>query len=1128
MISNKTISEIHDLPIEEVIGREIELKEKGADYQACCPFHEEKSPSFSVNIRKQIYKCFGCGEGGASGVSFVMAYHKMSYPEALERIASTHTIAVEHDKDTNKKALTDDEKTVRKQAELHLIAAQRRYSKGLPSSTAAMSYTKARDITEATIDHFSIGYAESGNVLQKELIKIGQLKAGVLSGILSEKEQADKSITTYDTFQDRLTFPIHNERGMLIGFGGRVIAESKYAKYINSPQTWLYDKSKVLYNLNRAIVPIRKMNGSVYLMEGYMDVVGIHPAGIPNAVAGCGTAFTMKQAKLLHRFCTETVIWYDGDSAGRAATAKAAEILLEVGQKVKVINVLGYDPDEFVKEKKKRPAPQHFLDWIYAQIHAPLTDYTLPNTIANAALFDLFKKADKEVTLHELEKELIFRSSQPIGALIPEGIKYTIDQQDADEDELEAQRQDFLNYLKRYPETIQDRWITKLSKANVWGIAKNTLLKALKSVYVIELKEQKDVLLDSDITSLPPDCDIDFYLRHRFAPKKDNTGYYFSNGKGYDTCGNCVIKPLFHVYGQDDNKRYIQICKGKSAVNILVDSVGVSSQSYMEQALIKEGPYFIMDFTKTYFIRLVQYLLEKFPKCYELKQLGYQSEGFLAFSNYVYNGQLTKYNDLGIFTHNKHNYLSPVVVEELKDQRDGDSALDKDKYFTYTESPVTISDYFKAYQDVFKEDAAYGIAYKIITLFRDICMRKANIPFLYVYGATNMGKSVFTDHILHFFFSGTDQHGKRMTQINLDNVSDFALAASIQRFQNCPIVLNELDEKSLDDKRMQAIKGTYDGIGRQKGTKEGNIITQTPTCTLVLAGQFLFTKDDNSLVNRSVIRSFPARIFTIEDRERLEHLDSYLDQGVSSLLCDMYKHRDYFKEKYDSTFIAIYKRLKDDFSKRNKKIVSRLVDNYSHIYASLQVMGKHIALPFSMDAFFDQMVEDIIEHNGIIKSSDGVQQFWDFVCFMLSSKIISRDKEIKIESCTSVEILGKENTTERKYFETPKEVIYINVKLLHIAYVQNSKGASMNSSSLKKYLSEMESFIGPCKKTTFSKGPSTSAYMFVASELPDVTDQLLASESYKQEIDKKAAEKAKEIQAAAEEEEFMNTEKKPF
>jgi hypothetical protein len=242
----------------------------------------------------------------------------------------------------------------------------------------------------------------------------------------------------------------------------------------------------------------------------------------------------------------------------------------------------------------------------------------------------------------------------------------------------------------------------------------------------------------------------------------------------------------------------------------------------------------------------------------------------------------------------------------------------------------------------------------------------------------------------------------------------------------------------------------------------------------------------------------------------------------------MYKHRDYFKKKYDSTFIAIYKRLKDDFSKRNKKIVSRLVDNYSHIYASLQVMGKHITLPFSMDAFFDQMVEDIIEHNGIIKSSDGVSQFWDFVCFMLSSRIISRDKEIKIESCTSVEILGKENATERKYFETPKEVIYINVKLLHIAYVQNSKGASMNSSSLKKYLSEMESFIGPCKKTTFSKGPSTSAYMFVASELPDVTDQLLASESYKQELDKKAAEKAKEIQAAAEEEEFMNTEKKPF
>lgn len=1127
MISQKTIDEVYAIDLEKVIGSEIELKKKGANYEACCPFHEEKTPSFSVSTTKGIYKCFGCGAAGNNGISFLIDHYKMSYPEAITYLAEKNGITVEYVDDKDVKKLTDDEKSLLKRAELYLIAAQRKFTQDLPKSKEALAYTKERKISEKAIEHFELGFAVGKNFIKNTAFNKGDGPAAVKAGLVKASEKGE-DVRHYDVFQDRLTFPIHDQRGRLLGFGGRVIAESKFAKYINTEDTFLYNKSKVIYNLHRAIKPIQNRKGEVYLMEGYVDVVAAHRIGIPNAVAGCGTAFTVKQAKLLARFCTTVIIWYDGDAAGRNATMKAAPLLLQLGVKVRVISILGTDPDDYARNTKKAPRAEQFLDWAYRRLHAPLTDYIFKKTKKTKDLLKVFKKIDSKVQLLEDDNELMYRSIEPLGDFIPEGIKFTVNEGELYEDELDEIRQEFLALLKLHPESLQDKWIADLSKRNRWNVAKSTLNKWLKGIETESLTEKKNtVYLDDDYDKIPQDCDTDFYKRNWFAPKNDNSGYYFMNGTGYVSACNCVIQPLFHVYGQD-NKRYIQIRKGKAAVNVLVDSRALVSQAALEQALVNEGPFFISDMSKQLFNRLISHLIEEFPKCYELKQLGYQQEGFIAFSNMVYNGKLTEYDELGIFRHEKRNYLSPVIVEELKDTREGDSALEKDKYFAYRESSTSIEEYFHIYNQVFKEHAPYGIAFKLISLFRDICMRKANIPFLYAYGATNMGKSVFAERILHFFFSGKDHMGKLMAPTNLDNVSDFALAATIQRFQNCPIFLNEMDEKSLDEKRMQAIKGTFDGIGRQKGTKEGNIITQTPTCTLILAGQFLFTKDDNSIVNRSIIRSFPAKNFTLEERNKLQELDELIDEGTGSLLCELYKHRDYFKQKYDSMYISVFKRLKEEFSKRNKKIVTRLVDNYTHILTSLTVMSKKIQLPFSLDDFFNQMVEDMIEHNAIIKSSDSVSEFWNFVCYMLNTRIIQRDNEIKIENTMYVDILGKDDTRERVNFETAKDVIYLNIRQLHAAYAQNKRNATMTISNLKKYLSEMDGFIGPCKKTTFSKGASTSAYMFYADDLPDVTEQLYASKGYQQELNEAAERKAEEKVKKDKDKEFMDNQQTAF
>lgn len=1123
MISQQTIEAVHNLSLEEVIREEITLKAKGANYTACCPFHEEKTPSFSVSTHKQVYKCFGCGAGGNSGVSFVMEYHKMSYPEAIIYLAEKYGIAITYTKDDTQKVPTEDEKALRKKAELYLIAAQRKFTKDLSQNKELAAYFKQREISEEAVSHFELGWAAGSNFIKNAASKNGDLPAAMTCGLVKHSEKADQ-IKYYDAFQDRLMFPIHSPQGRLLGFGGRVIAESKYAKYINTGDTFLYKKDKTIYNLHRAIRPIRNNRGIAYLMEGYMDVVSVHRIGLPNAVAGCGTAFTANQAKLLERYATTVVLWYDGDSAGRAATMKAAKLLLELKLKVKVISVLGKDPDDYAKSAKQAPRAQHFLDWAYAQIHAPLTDYIFPKNKKTEALEEIFRNADKDAKRIDKPEEIYYTSYQPLGDLVPEKVKYTINENDLDDDELDEQRQKFLALLKLYPDSMQDTWIDKLSKSvrsKGWGVAKSTLSKWLKGIESENLTERSDIIYMDDDDKIPQDCDTDFYKRHWFAPKNDNSGYYFMYNGSYISACNCVIKPLFHVQGSENNQRYIQVLKGNSSVNVLVDSRAMVSQASLEQALVNEGPFFISDLSKQLFNRLVAHMIDQFPKCYELAQLGYQQEGFIAYANMVYNGKLTEYNELGIFRHEKKNYLSPVIVEELKDRRGGDTALEKDKYFSYRAGSSSIEEYFQSFYDVFGSHAPYGIAFKIITLFRDICRRKAHIPFLYAYGAKEAGKSVFQERILHFFFCGKDNLGEMMPGTNLDNVSDFALAATLQRFQNCPALLNELEERTLDEKRMQAIKGTFDGIGRQKGSKEGNIITQTPTCTLLLAGQFLFTKDDNSVVSRAVIRSFPVKNYTIEDRNRLQQLDDMIDEGTSHLLCEIYKHRDYFSNKYDSTYISVHKRLKEEFKKRKVKMSSRLVDNNSHFLASLTVMSKHIQLPFSLSDFYEQMVQDMMEQNGIMKSSDSVSEFWNFVCYMLNNRIIQRDNEIKIESVVYVDVLGKNDMIERVTFESPKEIIYLNMKQLHSAYAQNKRNASMTISNLKKYLSEMDGFIGPCKKTTFSKGAGTSAYMFYADELPDVAAQLHASKGYQQELQEAAERKAKQMKVEEEDNEFM-------
>jgi DNA primase len=317
MIDNASIESLkNSMDIVDVIGSFIELRKAGANYKANCPFHGEKTPSFVVSPSKQIYHCFGCGVGGDS-IKFVMELEKLSYPEAIEKLASMNNFSLTYTKGSSDYS---DAKRV-------LEAVGQWYVKNLNHNQTAMKYLLNRGISQNSIETFEIGYVPSGQevmqFLQGALLPLPQAAE---AGIIAPSENGSGY---YARLVERITFPIYSTSGSLVGFGGRTITNHP-AKYINSPQTKLFNKSQLLYGYHLAKESIYK-NKKIIVCEGYLDVVMFHQAGFKEAVAGMGTALTPEHLPLLRKGDPKVILAYDGDKAGVAAALKAAQMLSVAG-----------------------------------------------------------------------------------------------------------------------------------------------------------------------------------------------------------------------------------------------------------------------------------------------------------------------------------------------------------------------------------------------------------------------------------------------------------------------------------------------------------------------------------------------------------------------------------------------------------------------------------------------------------------------------------------------------------------------------------------------------------------------------------------------------------------------------
>lgn len=328
--------------IVDVISGYVKLQKKGSSYFGLCPFHNEKSPSFSVSPSKQMYYCFGCGAGG-NVFTFIMEYENYSFPEALKMLADRVGVPLpeaevneEMKKQQNLRSSILD---VNKMAAKYFY-----YQLRSENGAQAMKYLKDRALSDDTIHRFGLGFS---NKYSNDLYKYLKSK-GISDELLAQSGlmNVDEKRGMYDKFWNRVIFPIMDVNGKVIGFGGRVMGEGK-PKYLNSPETKVFDKSRNLYGLHIAR-SARKKN--ILVCEGYMDVISMHQAGFTNAVASLGTALTSQHASLLRRYTEEVILTYDSDEAGVRAALRAIPLLKEAGVSAKVLSMKPYkDPDEFIK-----------------------------------------------------------------------------------------------------------------------------------------------------------------------------------------------------------------------------------------------------------------------------------------------------------------------------------------------------------------------------------------------------------------------------------------------------------------------------------------------------------------------------------------------------------------------------------------------------------------------------------------------------------------------------------------------------------------------------------------------------------------------------------------------------------
>jgi DNA primase catalytic core len=689
MIPQSTIDQLISIPIAEVISKYATLKKNGTTWEACCPFHDEKTPSFKIFQKTNTYKCFGCGAGG-NGIAFIMAKEGITFPEACRSLASGHGIFMKEEEQS------DEQKATHLHAEsLYVVnsLAASFFTAQLndPANKPVLDYALSR-WTEETIKLFEIGFAPDSWDGLLTYARVAGIKNEILlaAGLISERSNSPGKL--YDYFRNRLIIPIHDKSNHILGFTGRAMSDDK-AKYLNTRTTEIYQKGSLLFGLNFARQAI-KSNDNAYLVEGNADVIKLHQIGVTNTVGICSTSFTKGQLDSLRDICASITIIPDSDPAGVKSIDRSAKLIIDAGMNCNILE-LPFDKDT------KIDADSFFTDagQFDQYAHKNITDYIVNKAVKYSKLPST--PANKIRAINEIS-DLIFK--------------------------MDSSSHDL--YIEQVSRLIKPKktWTDKLKE-----LVKEATPEVVKA-------EKSD--------SIPEHVSLSDWQKYGFY--EDNNCYYFRTQRGIVRGCNFTMVPLFHIESVHNAKRIFRLTNEFKLVRVIEilqrDLISFASFKNTVESLGN----FLFEEGENELNKLKRYLYQETKSCLEITQLGWQKKGFYAWGNGIFNGSFTKVDDLGIASHDTVNYYLPAFSTIW--EKELQHYISERQFVHRDDNKITLLEYSTRLTRVFGTNATVALCFYFASLFRDIIIRKVSFfPILDLFGPKGAGKTELAVSLMSFF-----------------------------------------------------------------------------------------------------------------------------------------------------------------------------------------------------------------------------------------------------------------------------------------------------------------------------------------------------------------------------------------
>ena len=631
-------------------------------------------------------------------------------------------------------------------------------------------------------------------------------------------------------------------------------------------------------------------------------------------------------------------------------------------------------------------------------------------------------------------------------------------------------------------EAQAELYINELSKK--FKIAKKIFrekYKALKESQNEAAAEKAEYVIPKEFMDEIDDLDA----AYRLGYWKHRNKYYFLTKEGTFKGSNFVIVPLFHIYSKYDNKRLIEVVNEHGHRRILdVPSQYFTSLDMFQQAVYKEGN-FIFFGSKLHFMKILAEISSKFPVCNELKTLGWQREGFFAFANGIYNGEWQPVDGYGITVHKSEKFFSPAFSVVYKEVREDDDEYENDRFFVWKESKVSFSQWAHLMIRVYGEKAFIAIAYLIAAAFRDVIYEKYKIfPHLFLFGEKQSGKSNLAWSLSNVFFNN-------LPAFNLNSGTQVGFFRRLSRIRNAVVWFDEYTN-DIDEKRYQALKSAYDGMGHEKGkmTRDSRTEITKVNSACVISGQYLPTRDDNALFTRSIVLNFEKKTYSPKEMAIFDTLKGLEIKGLSSILGELLKYRSDIDEAYAMTFSGIYDLIKSELMREAAPFDERLVRNFVSILTPIKILSglsSKIDFGFTYMQIFHLAKNMISDLSAQISSSEALSTFWNMVEYLLDSKLITPNVDFKIASEMSIIIRNRKGEQERIDFDQPVKLLYVRLKNIHPLYMEHHRRqygiVGVDKVSLEHYIQTNRAFKGRCESVRFSN-QITSARVLLYDQVP--------------------------------------------